>query len=68
MKGKVKFFADTPKEQNHRFTFNVNNRQGAFKCLKRYQLKGWKIRAAWYDSASNAAVTAKNERLDIANL
>lgn len=45
----LKFYADTPQAINRRFTWRVKNKQGAEQALKRFLLKGWKIRAAWYD-------------------
>jgi hypothetical protein len=46
----IKFYADTPVQINKRFTWRVKNKQGAQQAIKRFQSKGWKIRAAWYDN------------------
>jgi hypothetical protein len=45
----VKFYADTPAQKNKRFTWNVKNRRGAMEAVKRFQAKGWNIRAAWFE-------------------
>jgi len=46
----LKFYADTLQVINHRFTWRVNNKEDAEKALKRFQAKGWKIKAAWYEN------------------
>jgi hypothetical protein len=46
----VKFYADTPIQINKRFSWRVKNKHGALQAIKRFQLKGWKIRAAWYEN------------------
>jgi hypothetical protein len=46
----LKFYADTSQVMNHLFTWRVNNKADAQAALKRFQSKGWKIRAAWYEN------------------
>jgi hypothetical protein len=35
-------------ERNARFSFRVNNKADALKCIQRLQKKGSSVRAAWY--------------------
>jgi hypothetical protein len=46
----LKFYADTSQVINHIFSWRVNNKADAQAALKRFQSKGWKIRAAWYEN------------------
>jgi hypothetical protein len=46
---KLTFYADTARITNGQFTWKVNNRKDAQQALKRFALKGWKIRAAWFN-------------------
>lgn len=48
-KRQVKFYADTPMQINRRFTWRINHKQDAEQAIKRFQSKGWRIRAAWYE-------------------
>jgi hypothetical protein len=45
----IKFYADTALQTNKRFTWRVKNKRGAEQAIKRFEQKGWKIRAAWYN-------------------
>jgi len=52
MKGKVKFYADKNTAQNQFFCWQVSSYDGAIKCLKRFILRGWFIRAAYFHNAT----------------
>lgn len=45
---KLSFYADTDLFTNKLFNWKVNSRQDALEALRRFQGKGWHIRAAWW--------------------
>lgn len=58
MKALLKFYADTPRgEVNKAFCFKVNNLDDAVAAVKRFQVKGWHIRAAWCKWLAKDGVT-----------
>ena len=64
MKAFLKFYADTPRgEINKRFTFKVNNLDDAVAAVKRFQGKGWNIRAAWCKWLAKDDVTWHNVQI-----
>lgn len=64
MKGKIKFYADTPRgETNKLFTFNVKNRQGATSAIERFTRNGFTIHAAWFETSRNAVCGYSNQRI-----
>lgn len=64
MKGSIKFYADTPiGEKNKQFTFKVNTLSDALAAIKRFQSKGFTIRAAWHESGSRSTAGYSNKRI-----
>jgi hypothetical protein len=64
MKGKIKFYADTPRgETNKLFTFNVKNRIGATNAIERFKKHGFNIRAAWFETSRNGIAGYSNQRI-----
>jgi len=64
MKGKIKFYADTPRgEINKLFTFNVKNRIGATNALERFKRYGFTIRAAWFETSRQSISGYSNQRI-----
>lgn len=50
---KVFFYADTDLFTNKLFSWRVQSLKDAVTCCKRFQKKGWNIRAAWYAKIIN---------------
>lgn len=48
-KERLKFYADTPKEKNKYFCFEIVSILELKAALWRFFDKGWNIRAAWYE-------------------
>lgn len=49
MSNLLKFYGNGLKGHNHLYKFHVNNHQDALKALKRFEAKGIKINAAYFN-------------------
>lgn len=69
IKEQLKFYADTPKgEKNKLFCFEVNILE-LENAVKRFLIKGFNIRAAWYQKTNIITGEIKeNTRLNIENI
>lgn len=69
IKEQLKFYADTPKgEKNKLFCFEVNLLE-LENAVKRFLIKGFNIRAAWYQKTNIITGEIKeNTRLNIENI
>ena len=65
-KERLKFYADTPKEKNKYFCFEIVSILELKAALWRFFDKGWNIRAAWYEKInSKTGVVFENLRLNV---
>lgn len=65
-KQKVVFYADTSLFTNKFFCFQVSSQAAALAAVKRFQKKGWHVRAAWWRKCSDGLVVL-SQRLIINN-
>jgi hypothetical protein len=67
---RLKFYADTGREKNKLFTWDLPNGILSLKeTLHRFFSKGWSIRAGWYEKIDlRTGKAVENTRLNIAEL
>ena len=64
-KERIKFYADTPKEQNKYFCFKITSILALKEALWRFFDKGWNIRSAWYEKIDLNTGEIENTRLNV---
>ena len=64
-KERIKFYADTPIEQNKYFCFNITSILTLKEALWRFFDKGWNIRSAWYEKIDLNTGEITNTRLNV---
>lgn len=62
---RLKFYADTPKEQNKYFCFKITSILSLKDALWRFFDKGWNIRSAWYEKIDLKTGEITNTRIDL---
>jgi len=66
---RIKFYADTPKDKNKLFTWElVDGVLGISPLLWRFFVRGWHIRSAWYERLGDDKKVILNHRLDVRNI
>ncbi len=67
-KERLKFYADTPKEKNKYFCWDINILT-LKEALWRFFDKGWNIRSAWYEKIDlSTGEIVENSKLNIQSL
>lgn len=62
---RLKFYADTPKEKNKYFCWNIDSILTLKDALWRFFDKGWNIRSAWYEKIDLNTGEVTNTRLNL---
>lgn len=61
---RVKFYADTPSgDVNRLFTWQVGGIRDAGKCVARFQNKGFRIRAVYFEYLNEQGLILENFRI-----